>query len=245
MSKESFSSPPGGFPDAKTPSETLRKRNGSFPSVESDFPTPRKAPGRLNPPFRGCQKNRFQALPGAFLTPKRLPKRCENATVRSQVSNLISPLPGRPPGGSTPGLGMAKEPFSSPPWGFPGAQRPSEKLRKFYGSFPSVESDFPTPRKAPGRLNPPFRGCQKNRFQALPGAFLTPNRPPKRCATATVRSQVSNLISPLPGRPPGGSTPRFGDVKRIVFKPSRGLSSRQTALRNAAQPPRFVPKCRI
>ena len=33
MSKDSFSSPPGGFPDAKAPPETLRKRNGSFPEV--------------------------------------------------------------------------------------------------------------------------------------------------------------------------------------------------------------------
>src|SRR6056300_1317778 len=136
MSKETFSSPPGGFPDAKTPSETLRKRNGSFPSVKSDSPTPQRAPGGSNPRFGNVKRIVFK----------------------------------------------------------------------------------------PGRLKPPFRECQKNRFQALPGAFLTPKRLPKRCENATVRSQVSNLISPLPGRPPGGSTPRFGDVKRIVFKPSRGLS---------------------
>src|SRR6056300_1652773 len=119
---------------------------------------------------------------------------------------------------------MSKESFSSPPGSFPDAKTPSETLRKRNGSFPSVKSDSPTPQKAPGRLQPPFRGCQKNRFQALPGAFLTPKRLPKRCENATVRSQVSNLIPPLPRRPPGGSNPRIGDVKRIVFKPSRGLS---------------------
>ena len=37
--KQASSRPPGGFFDAKASSETLRKRNGSFPSVKSDFPS--------------------------------------------------------------------------------------------------------------------------------------------------------------------------------------------------------------
>ena len=37
--KQASSRPLGGFFDAKTSSETLRNRNGSFPSVKSDFPT--------------------------------------------------------------------------------------------------------------------------------------------------------------------------------------------------------------
>ena len=202
----------------------MRKRNGSFPSVKSDSATPLGSPREAQPPVSGISNKHLQGLPGAFLTPKRPPKRCENATIRSQVSNLIfPPPPGSPRKAQPPVSGISNRHLQGLPGAFL-APTSSETLRKRNGSFPSVESDFPTPRKAPGRLNPPFRGCQNNRLQALPGAFLTPKRLPKRCENATVRSQVSNLISPLPGRPPGGSTPRFGDVKRIVFKPSRGLS---------------------
>ena len=97
-------------------------------------------------------------------------------------------------------------------------------------SFPNISGDpfrrvstAATPRKAPGRLNPPFRGCQKNRFQALPGAFLTPKRLPKRCENATVRSQVSNLIPQTPREAPGKLKPPFWGSQTNVFKASRGL----------------------
>ena len=84
--------------DAKTSSETLRKRNGSFPSVESDFPTSPRSPRKAQPPVSGISNRHLQGPPGAFLTPKRPPKRCENATVRSQVSNLIPQTPREAPG---------------------------------------------------------------------------------------------------------------------------------------------------
>src|SRR6056300_1237072 len=140
---------------------------------------------------------------------------------------------------------MSKESFSSPPGGFPDANTPSETLRKRNGSFPSVKSDSPTPQRAPGRLNPPLQGCQKNRFQALPGAFLTPKRPPKRCENATVRSQVSNLIPPLPREAPGRLNRPFRGSQTSIFKASRGRFWRQNVLRNVAKTQRFVPKCQI
>ena len=96
------SRPPGGFLDAKTSSETLRKRNGSFPSVKSDSATPLGSPREAQPPVSGISNKHLQGLPGAFLAPKRLPKRCENATVRSQVSNLIFPPPREAPGKLNP-----------------------------------------------------------------------------------------------------------------------------------------------
>ena len=50
----------------------------------------------------GNLKQASSRPPGGFLTPKRPPKRCENATVRSQVSNLIPPPPREAPGRLNP-----------------------------------------------------------------------------------------------------------------------------------------------
>jgi len=140
--------PAGDCPDAKAPPETLRKRNGSFPSVKSDFPTPQgpreaqtpvsgmSKAGRLKPPFRGCQKIRFQALPEAFLTPKRPPKRCENATVRSL-------------------RGCQKIRFQALPEAFLTPKRPPKRCENATVRSQVPNLIFPLP-KAPGRLKPPF-----------------------------------------------------------------------------------------
>ena len=96
--KQTSSRPPGGFSDAKTSSETLRKRNGSFPSVKSDSPNSPGSPREAQTPVLGTSNKHLQGLSRAFLTPKRPPKRCENATVRSQVSILIFPPPWKAPG---------------------------------------------------------------------------------------------------------------------------------------------------
>ena len=77
--KQAASRPPGGFFGAKTSSETLRKRNGSFPSVKSDFPTPPGSPREAQPPGSGISNKHLQGLPGAFLAPKRRPLRIPRA----------------------------------------------------------------------------------------------------------------------------------------------------------------------
>ena len=55
-------------------------------SVKSGFPTSLGSPREAQLPVSGISNKHLQGLPGAFLTPKRLTKRCENATVRSQVA---------------------------------------------------------------------------------------------------------------------------------------------------------------
>ena len=60
-------------------------------NLNPDSPTPPGSPREAQPPVSGISNTHLQGLPEAFSTPKRLPKRCENATVRSQVSNLIPP----------------------------------------------------------------------------------------------------------------------------------------------------------
>ena len=61
----------------------------------------------------------------------------------------------------------------------------------------------------------------------------------------TVRSQVSNLISPPPQEAPGKLNPPFWESQTGIFKASRGLFGRQNVLRNVAKTQRFVPKCQI
>ena len=70
--KQASSRPPGGFFDAKTSSETLRKRNGSFPSVKSDSPASPRSPREAQPPVSGISNKHLQGLPGAFLASRGL-----------------------------------------------------------------------------------------------------------------------------------------------------------------------------
>ena len=121
----------------------------------------------------------------------------------------------------------------------------SETLRKRNGSFPSVKSDSPNSPGSPREAQTPVFGISNKRLQGLPGAFLTPKRPPKRCENATVRSQVSNLIFPPPREAPGKLNPPFRESQTSIFKASRGLFWRQNVFRNVAKTQRFVPKCQI
>ena len=221
-----------GLFDAKTSSETLRKRNGSFPSVKSDSPTSPGSPREAQPPISGISNRHLQGLPGAFLTPKRPPKRCENATVRSQVSNLIPPPPREAPGRLNPPFRESQTGIFKASRGLFDAKTSSETLRKRNGSFPSVKSDSPTSPGSPREAQPPISGISNRHLQGLPGAFWTPKRPPKRCENATVRSQVSNLIPPPPREAPGRLNPPFRESQTGIFKASRGLFGRQNVLRN-------------
>ena len=54
-----------GFFDAKTSSETLRKRNGSFPSVKSDSPIV-EGPREAQPPVSGMSKHSSWKARGLF-----------------------------------------------------------------------------------------------------------------------------------------------------------------------------------
>ena len=85
-----------------------REREERVFLFKSDFPTSPGSPRKAQPPVSGISNRHLQSLPGAFLTPKRPPKRCENATVRSQVGRrdsrsrccaaVITTLPLRHPG---------------------------------------------------------------------------------------------------------------------------------------------------
>ena len=86
-----------------------------------------------------------------------------------------------------------------------------------------VKSDSPTSPGSPREAQPPVSGISNKHLQGLPGAFLTPKRPPKRCENATVRSQVSNLIFTPPREAPGKLNPPFRGSQTSIFKASRGL----------------------
>ena len=144
-----------------------------------------------------------------------------------------------------PPFGDLKQTSSRPPGGFSDAKTSSETLRKRNGSFPSVKSDSPNSPGSPREPQTPVLGISNKRLQGLPGAFLTPKRPPKRCENATIRSQVSNLIPPPPREAPGKLNPPFRESQASIFKASRGLFWRQNVFRNVAKTQRFVPKCQI
>ena len=204
----------------------MRKRNGSFPSAKSDSPTSPGSSREAQPPVLGISDKHLQGPPGAFLTPKRPPNRCENATVRSQVSNLIPPPPREASGKLSLPFWESKTSIfkaSRGPGGFFDAETSSETLRKRNGSLPSVKSDSPTSPGSPREAQSPVSGSSNKHLQGLPGAFWTPKRPPKRCENATVRSQVSNLIFSPPREAPGKLNPSFRESQTSIFKASRGL----------------------